>query len=176
MEAQATAKYIRMSPRKVRLVIDMVRGLPVAKANHTLMLLNKKAAKPVAKLVKSAAANAVHNFEANEKDLFVKFITADEGPTLKRWRPRAFGRATLVRKRTTHITVVVSDGKETVAQSKQVAKKETAKPDVEKKEEKKAEKKEDKKAPAAKTETKKPAAKKSAAKKPAKKAEKKSDK
>lgn len=133
MDSKATAKYVRMSPRKVRLVVDIVRGLSVQKAEHALSLLNKKAARPVSKVLHSAIANAEHNFDAKKSELFVKFIAADEGPTLKRWQPRAFGRASMIRKRTTHITVVVSDGKEATADTKIEKKAEEPKQTEEKK-------------------------------------------
>ncbi len=112
MDVKATAKFIRMSPRKVRLVVDVVRGNKLAEARNQLQFMNKAAAKPVLKLINSAAANAVHNFNLKEEDLVVKTIMADEGPTIKRWKPRAHGRAFPIRKRTSHILVVLSDGKD----------------------------------------------------------------
>ncbi len=97
-----------MSPRKVRLVVNTVRGLTVADAETRLTFLPKLAAKPVLKLLRSAVANAEHNFKLDKKDLYVRHITADGGPTLKRWRARAFGRAAPIRKRTTHITLILA--------------------------------------------------------------------
>ncbi len=97
-----------MSPRKVRLVVNTVRGLSVAEAETRLTFLPKLAARPVLKLLRSAVANAEHNFKLDRKDLYVRHITADGGPTLKRWRARAFGRAAPIRKRTTHITLVLA--------------------------------------------------------------------
>ena len=109
MEVSATTKHIRMSPRKVRLVVDLVRGKPVNDALNELRMLRKAAALPVAKVVKSAAANAENNFNMTPEDLFIVRITADDGPTLKRWKARARGRVGQILKRTTHITAVVDE-------------------------------------------------------------------
>jgi large subunit ribosomal protein L22 len=109
MEVKASAKYIRMSPRKVRLVADVVRGLPTGKAIDQLRFINKKAALPMMKLVNSAVANATNNFELEEDNLYIKELRVDGGPTLDRWMPRARGRATPIRKRTSHISVVLSE-------------------------------------------------------------------
>ena len=98
-----------MSPRKVRLVIDLVRGKAVGPAITQLEFLRKDAALPVLKLLKSAMANAEHNFKLDAGTLRVKTVTADAGPTLKRFRPRAHGSAAPIRKRMTHITLVLSD-------------------------------------------------------------------
>ncbi len=97
-----------MSPRKVRLVVNTIRGLSVAAAETRLNFLPKLAAQPVLKLLRSAVANAEHNFKLDKKDLFVRHIVADGGPTLKRFRPRAFGRAAPIRKRTTHISLILA--------------------------------------------------------------------
>jgi large subunit ribosomal protein L22 len=112
MKAHAQAKYIRQSPNKVRRVVDLVRGLPVEEARQVLDLTQRRAAGYVRKVLDSAVANAEHNLALDADELFVSEIFADEGPTLKRWRPRARGRATRINKRTSHITVVVSDGEE----------------------------------------------------------------
>jgi large subunit ribosomal protein L22 len=106
-EVNAQLKFLRMSPRKVRLLADLIRGRRVDTAIKTLSVMNKRAAKPVLKLVLSAIANAKHNFALNEQTLKVKSITVDGGPVLKRWMPRAHGRATPVRERTSHIKVVL---------------------------------------------------------------------
>lgn len=98
-----------MSPRKVRLVVDLVRGLDVAPALAQLRFLRKAAAMPVTKLIESAVANARHNFKLEPAKLYIKTITADGGPTMKRWRSRAFGRAAPIRKRSTHISVVLAE-------------------------------------------------------------------
>lgn len=109
MEAKAVAKYIRMSPQKVRLVVDLIRGQKVQDATRTLMFTRKYAAGIVAKVLKSAIANAVQNPNIDENTLYVKEIFVDQGPSLKRWRARAQGRAAGIKKRTSHITVVVDE-------------------------------------------------------------------
>lgn len=109
MKVQARAKYVRQSPYKVRLVLDLVRGMPVEQALATLDFTNRRAAPTIKKVLKSAVANAEHNFALDTDELFVAEAYADEGPTLKRWRPRARGRATRINKRTSHITIVVAD-------------------------------------------------------------------
>ncbi len=109
MNARAQAKYIRQSPTKVRRVLDLVRGLPVDEAQAVLQFTNRKAATTVKKVLDSAVANAEHNFALDADELFIAEAYADEGPTLKRWRPRARGRAAQIRKRTSHITIVVAD-------------------------------------------------------------------
>ena len=101
---KAVLRYLRMSPRKVRLVVDTVRGLKVEAALNALDFTHKSAARPVAKLLRSAIANAVRK-DYDVDQLLVKRIFVDEGPTLRRWLPRALGRATRIRKRTSHITI-----------------------------------------------------------------------
>ncbi len=115
MQAKAVARTVRIAPRKVRLVLDLVRGKDVGEAVALLKLTNKRAASVVEKLVLSAVANAEHNYDMDTENLYVSEIYANEGPTLKRFRPRAQGRATQILKRTSHITVVVSE-KEQVAE------------------------------------------------------------
>ena len=112
MEAKAVEKFIRIAPRKIRLVVDLVRDKKVEDAVNILSFTSKKAALVVKKAINSAAANATENFGMEEDNLFISKIYVNEGPTLKRFRPRARGRATRIRKRTSHITVFVSDGKE----------------------------------------------------------------
>ncbi len=112
MNARAHAKHVRQSPYKVRRVLDLVRGLPVDEARVVLDFTNRKAAPTIKKVLDSAIANAEHNFALDADELFVAEAYADEGPTLKRWRPRARGRATKIRKRTSHITIVVADQEE----------------------------------------------------------------
>ncbi|MCK5415949.1 50S ribosomal protein L22 [Candidatus Parcubacteria bacterium] len=109
MEIKAKVKNIKNSPRKVRLVVDVVRGLKVGDALNQLRFVNKKAVISVTKLLKSAIANATNNFELDESNLFVKEIKVDEGATMKRWMPRARGRATPLRKRTSHINIVLGE-------------------------------------------------------------------
>ena len=112
MNARAQAKHVRQSPYKVRRVLDLVRGLPVDEARVVLDFTNRKAALTIKKVLDSAIANAEHNFALDAEELIVAEAYADEGPTLKRWRPRARGRATKIRKRTSHITIVVADQEE----------------------------------------------------------------
>jgi large subunit ribosomal protein L22 len=109
MESTAKARHVRIAPRKVRLVMDMVRGKPVTEALQTLGLLKKAASPVLAKVIKSAVANAENNHEMSTDGLFVSKAFVDEGPTMKRFMPRAMGRATPIRKRTSHITVVLSE-------------------------------------------------------------------
>ncbi|WP_322495281.1 50S ribosomal protein L22 [Chloroflexus sp.] len=112
MEAKAVTRYVRISPLKVRLVMDVVRGMPVDRALATLRYMPQKAAREVARTLKSAIANAEHNFEMDRAELYIKTIYADQGPVLKRFMPRARGMANRIRKPTTHITVVVADKSE----------------------------------------------------------------
>ncbi|HPC84963.1 MAG TPA: 50S ribosomal protein L22 [Smithellaceae bacterium] len=109
MEAKAVAKYIRMSPQKVRLVVDLVRGKTVQEARNILRYTRKYSAGIVAKVLQSAVANAAQNPNIDENTLYVKEIFVDQGPSLKRWRARAQGRAAGIKKRTSHITVVVDE-------------------------------------------------------------------
>jgi large subunit ribosomal protein L22 len=109
MDVIAKARFIRMSPRKVRLVIDLIRGLSVNDALVQLRYLRKDAVAPVRKLIESATSNAEHNFKLKKENLYIKKIIADGGPMLKRWQPRAHGRATPIRKRTCHITAVLDE-------------------------------------------------------------------
>ena len=106
--ARAVGRYIRVSPYKVRAVLDLIRGHDVARAADLLRLCERDAATVVGKILASATANAEHNHSLVGDELFVSACFADEGPTLKRWRPRARGRATRIRKRTCHVTVIVS--------------------------------------------------------------------
>jgi large subunit ribosomal protein L22 len=112
MMTRAHARFIRQSPYKVRLVLDLVRGLPVNDARVVLEHTNRRAADPIRKCLDSAVANAEHNLALDADELVVAEAFADEGPTLKRWRPRARGRATRIRKRTSHITITVADNEE----------------------------------------------------------------
>jgi large subunit ribosomal protein L22 len=104
---KASARYIRMSASKVRVVLDLIRGLPVRNADEVLQFTDREAATAVRKVLASAVANAQHNDEQDPEELFVKACYADEGPTLKRFTPRARGRAGRIRKRTCHITILV---------------------------------------------------------------------
>lgn len=106
-EVKASARYIRMSPRKVRLVVDQIRHAEVVTALHLLRFANRAAVLPVAKLLNSAVANADHNFHIDAKDLFIKYIAVNEGPTSRRFRPRAHGSSAPIRKRTSHIMLIL---------------------------------------------------------------------
>lgn len=108
LEVRAVAKYIHMSPQKVKLVADMVRGKGVDKALATLKYSTKTAARPVAKVIASAAANAEENYGLARGELYITTIQADEGPTYKRMRFGARGRVKPILKRSTHITVVLT--------------------------------------------------------------------
>jgi large subunit ribosomal protein L22 len=115
MEARAQARYSRVTPRKARRVVDLIRGLPAAEAQAVLRFTPQRASEPVGKVLASAIANAEHNNQLDPATLFVSRAYVDEGPTLKRFRPRAQGRAYRVNKRTSHITVVVESRPEEVA-------------------------------------------------------------
>jgi large subunit ribosomal protein L22 len=101
----ATAKYVRMSARKARLVADLVRGKPVPEALGILKFSTRAAAGPLTKALRSAMANAEHNGGMDADALRLALVTVDEGPTIRRFQPRAMGRATRIRKRTCHITI-----------------------------------------------------------------------
>lgn len=106
----AKLNYHRISPRKIRLVADLVRGKSVKDALSQLKFFPKKSAPVIAKLLNSAIANAKKNFNIkDEKNLYIKAITVDEGPTLKRTMPRAFGRSAVIRKRTSHINLILKE-------------------------------------------------------------------
>ena len=124
VSTKATAKYLKGSASKARAVLDLIRGLDVRRADEVLRFSDRGVAADVRKVLASAVANAVHNFEQDVEELFVVACFADEGPTLKRFRPRARGRASRIRKRTCHITVVVarmSDARLEVVQARQAA-------------------------------------------------------
>ncbi|NIT64021.1 MAG: 50S ribosomal protein L22 [Gammaproteobacteria bacterium] len=108
MQARATTKSVRMSPRKTRLVVDQIRGKPVEQALEYLTFERRKPAHYIRKTLDSAISNAEHNEGLDVDRLVVKEAYVDEGPTLKRFRPRAMGRATMIRKPTSHITIVVA--------------------------------------------------------------------
>jgi large subunit ribosomal protein L22 len=104
---RSTAKYLRSSAYKAREVLDLIRGLDVRRADEVLQFTDREIAKAIRKVLASAVANAIHNDEQDPDELYVRACFADEGPTLRRFRPRARGRATRVRKRTCHITIVI---------------------------------------------------------------------
>ena len=112
MAVRAQAKYIRVAPRKAREVVDLIRGKSVAEARSTLFFANRNAARVVARVLNSAVANAENNNALSADDLYVKEARVDEGPTLKRIRPRAMGRAFRINKRTSHVTIILDDSVE----------------------------------------------------------------
>ena len=132
METRATARYVRISPRKARLVVDLIRGRDLAEARRILDFQTKAAARVVAKVLASAAANAENNNNLSPDTLYVARAYVDEGPTLKRFRPRALGRATRINKRTSHITVVLDERKPAKAAGRRrLRRKQAERPDAE---------------------------------------------
>jgi len=103
----AKLRHLRISPKKVRYLARLVKGMGIVQAESQLQHAHKKASEPLVKLVRSAAANAQHNFQLSKTDLYIRNITVDPGPSLKRWMARAMGRATPILKRTSHVTVVL---------------------------------------------------------------------
>jgi len=110
MEVRARLKFARMAPRKARLVADLIRGKRSEEALNILAFTRKAAARTIIKLLKSAIANATQKKTIDIDRLYVKKITVDQGPTMKRYQPRALGRATMIRKRSSHITIVLDEG------------------------------------------------------------------
>ena len=109
MESKSTGRYIRVAPRKARVVADLIRGMYVDEAQEQLRFCQKGASDVVSKVLGSAVANAVNNFGAKSESLYVKEAYVNQGPNLKRWRPRAMGRATRINKFTSHVTVIVAE-------------------------------------------------------------------
>ena len=107
-ETVARLRHLRTSPPKVRMVLELIRGQDIERARDTLQLCDRGVARDVGKLLESAVANASHNDNLPEDELFVSRAFVDEGPTLKRWRPRARGRGVRIRNRTSHVTIVVA--------------------------------------------------------------------
>lgn len=110
----AKLKYLRISPRKVRLVANLIKGMDVVEARSQLTFLPKRAASMILKLLNSALANAEHNFNLSKENLYISKIIVDPGPSLKRWLPRAMGRATSILKRTSHITLILDERVKTI--------------------------------------------------------------
>jgi len=110
MEARAQARYVRVTPMKARRVIDLIRGMNASEAQAVLKFAPQAASEPIGKVLDSAIANATNNHAMDARSLVVSAAYVDEGPTMKRIRPRAQGRAYRINKRSSHITVVVSDG------------------------------------------------------------------
>ncbi|MDR1293051.1 MAG: 50S ribosomal protein L22 [Clostridiales Family XIII bacterium] len=109
MEARAIAKYVRMSPIKLKPVTDMIRGKGLDEALIILKFTPGRGSEEIEKVVQSAAANAENNFEMNRDDLYIAEVYANYGPTMKRWRPGAQGRASMIRKRSSHIGVTLRE-------------------------------------------------------------------
>jgi large subunit ribosomal protein L22 len=109
MEARAISRYVRISPRKARLVIDAIRGKDVSEALRIVHLSTKRAATPIRKTLESAIANAENNYDVDVDDLLVVRASVDMGRALRRLKPRAYGRADIIRRPTSHITIVVGD-------------------------------------------------------------------
>jgi len=122
MEVKASLKHLKMSSQKIRLVIDVVRRMPVDTALDQLRFINKLATEPVAKLIKSAIANAENTYSLERSNLYIKEIRSDGGVTLKRWMPRAHGRATSIRKRGCHINLVLGEIKDSGKTEKKIVK------------------------------------------------------
>lgn len=131
MEARAQARYVRVTPMKARRVIDLIRGMNATDAQAVLRFAPQAASEPIGKVLDSAIANATNNHAMDARVLVVSEAYVDEGPTMKRIRPRAQGRAYRIRKRSSHITVIVSDGIASVAKAKPAAEP-AAKPAAEK--------------------------------------------
>ena len=137
MEIKVRLSNLRTAPRKVRQVVDLVRGKRVPEAQSILLFTVNKTARPVLKLLNSAVDSAKKNYQLSEDNLFISKLTADEGPKLKRWHPMSRGRAYPIIKRTAHIAMAISDGKqpakeikETVAVKKEPTTKKVAKKEV----------------------------------------------
>ncbi len=109
MEVTASIKTVRVSPRKARLVVDAIRGKRVMDAMDMLKFLPQKSAVEIERLMKSVAANAENNYDLDPEDLWIKAIFADDGPSMKRFKPRARGRVGRIKRRTCHITVIAED-------------------------------------------------------------------
>lgn len=109
MEAKAVARYVRIAPRKARQVMDIIRGKRVEEALNLLRFTPRNAADVIAKVLKSAVANAENNFQLNRNGLVISEAFVDQGPTMKRFHPRAQGRMAMIHKKTSHITIVVKE-------------------------------------------------------------------
>ena len=123
MKATAKLRYLRMAPRKVRMVSDLIRGKKVAEAKILLQFAVKHSALPVLKILNSAIASAKNNFQAEESNLYISHISVNEGPKLKRYRPRARGQAYPIQKKTSHITMVLDEIEEQKTKAKTKTKK-----------------------------------------------------
>jgi len=119
MSVSARLRYLRIAPRKVRLVVDLIRGKSVEEAQTILNFTLKKAAQPLIKVLKSAIANAKNNFQLDSENLYISEIRVDEGPRYKRWMPRARGQASQIQKKTSQVTIILE---EIVKKSKKIKK------------------------------------------------------
>ena len=126
MEVTAKLRYLRIAPRKVREVADLIRGKKTGEAQTLLKFLVRKSANPMLKLLKGAVASAHHDFQLEQSNLYISKITVDEGPKLKRWRAASRGRSAPIMKRTSHITIILDEIKKT-----KVTKKKKKSPSVE---------------------------------------------
>ena len=129
MPVKAKLSYLRIAPRKVRLVADLIRGKSVAEAERILNFAVKRGVKDILKLLKSAVASASHNFQLEKSNLYIAKITVDEGPKLKRWMPRARGSASEIQKKTSHITIILEEIKPSFAKASASAKASADKPE-----------------------------------------------
>lgn len=111
VQVKAQLKYLRIAPRKVRLVADVIRSKKAVIASDKLSFMSKRAAKPILKLLNSARANARNNFDLDDSALFIKEIKVDQGTVMKRYMPQARGTAHLIRKKTSHVTLILEDKK-----------------------------------------------------------------
>ena len=123
MEVKAKLSYLRIAPRKVRMVTALIKGKKVEKAQAILNFTTKKAAQPVLKLLNSALASAINNFQMQESNMYISKVLVNEGPKLKRWRARARGRAFAIQKKTSHITIVLQETEKAPRTKKKKAKK-----------------------------------------------------
>lgn len=135
MKVKASLKYLHISPRKVRMVTNLIKGMGVKEAEIQLQLLPQRAAKPLLKLLNSAVASAKHDFDIDKKNLYISKIITNEGPTLKRWRARARGTASPIMKRTSHVILELEEKvpskKRPTKKKPKVAPAETLKPSAE---------------------------------------------
>lgn len=113
-EATAKLRYLRIAPRKARLVADLIRGINIKEAKLQLVGNLKKTAGPLLKLLNSAESNAKHNFKLNPENLYIKEIKIDQGPVYKRYMPRARGRATIIKRKTSHISIILGEQKKNI--------------------------------------------------------------
>lgn len=122
MKIKAKLKHLRIAPRKVRLISDLIREKSVEEAQAILNFTNNRAAPVLLKLLRQAVANAKNNFQLDESNLYIQKITVDEGPKLKRWRPRARGMAYPIQKKTSHITIILDEIKKRAKKIKKIEK------------------------------------------------------